>query len=226
MSDETPRMDTTAIIRRFVAGEDDALAGYMSRYGGKLVRAANRLIRKLGTDPASLDGEGAVDMAFFELCQMGHRGRLKLVRDGEDVLKLMTVIVDRVIKDEKKHFDAAKRGGAGERPRGDRALSERKVEDRRGTRAAGGYFQSEVDLDQITSGEPLIVDVVLNKIDFETFLEKLPNESLRTICTMRHERYTIKEIACYLGVVRRTVERNLVRIQSIYCKLNPGLELR
>jgi len=223
-SDETPRIDTTAIILRFVDGRDDALAEYMARYKGKFVRMADRLIRKLGIDPASLDGEGAVDLAFFELCQMRDRGRLDLIKGSEDFLKLMTVVLDRVIKDEKKRSNAAKRGGAGERPRADRAASEGKVQVGDDTRPAAGDHWTEIYLNELMYDQPLVEDMVFSKIEFEEFLDKLDDDVLRTICNMRCEGYSIKEIAGRLGVVGRTVERKLATIQMIYWELNPGLE--
>ena len=83
-----------------------------------------------------------------------------------------------------------------------------------------------MSLDKLVSGQPLVVDMVLSKIEFEDFVEKLPDEALRTIFTMRHAGYSIKEIASRLGVVARTVERKLARIQLLYSELNPGLEAK
>ena len=111
MSDECPRMETTALIRRFAAGDDDALAEYVVGYKGKLVRAANRSLRKLRIDEADLDVEGAVDMAFGEICQLRDHGTLDSMGDSNEFLKLMIQHTKWIINDQKKRSDAAKRGG-------------------------------------------------------------------------------------------------------------------
>ena len=59
---------TAAIVRRFVAGENDAAALYLARFKGTLLRAAERSIRRRRIDQADLDAEGAVDLAFGRIC--------------------------------------------------------------------------------------------------------------------------------------------------------------
>jgi DNA-directed RNA polymerase specialized sigma24 family protein len=215
MSDEIPRLDTTAIIRRFAAGDNVALDEYIARYRGKFVRTANRLIHKLGIDTASLDGEGAVNMALVELWQMRERGLLRPIQDSDDILKLMNVILERLIRHEYRRSKATKRGGGGTSQAG-HAAGRRDLKAGEKGGAHQGYLRIDADLDQLISGQPPFVDVVLGKIEFEAFLEELSDEGLRTIFKMRYAGGSVKDIARRLGVVVRPVERKLARIQSIY----------
>jgi len=194
MSDECPRIDTTALIRRLAAGNDDALAEYLLRYKGKLVRAANRSLRKLRIDEADLDVEGAVDMALAEVCQLRGRGILDSIGDSDEFLKLMIQHTEWIINDQKKRSERAKRG------------------------APRGAHRTQVDLDQLASREPPVEDAVITELEFQALLERLPDDSHRTIFNMRRQGYAIEEIAHRLGLARRTIERKLANIERIFLK--------
>jgi len=220
MGDECPRIDTTALIRRFAAGEDNALDEYLVRYKGKLLRAANRSLRKLRIDEADLDVEGAVDMAFGKVCQLRDRCILDSIADSDKFLKLMITHMETVINDQKKRSEAAKRGG----PRGAKARwAKGRREDGAGAAPVTdtGYHRTQVDLDQFVSREPPVQDVVVTELEFQALLERLPDDVHRTIFEMRRQDYSIEEIAHRLGLVRRTIERKLGNIEKIYLKYNP-----
>jgi len=194
MSDDSQRIDTTALIRRFADGDDGALAEYLDRYKGTLVRAANRALHKHRIDGADLDGEGAFDMAFGKVGQLRNRGILNSIADSDEFLKLMITLMETVINDQKKRSDAAKRGGP------------------------TGAHRAEVDLDQVISHDPPVDDVVVTDLVFQALLERLPDDVHRTIFRMRRQDYSIEEIAHRLGLVRRTIERKLDNIEQIYLK--------
>jgi len=194
MCAELSREDTTALIRRFAAGEDDALNEYLVRYKGKLLRAAIRSLRKLRIDEADLDVEGAVDMAFGEVAQLRDRCLLDSIADSDEFLKLMIQHTEWIINDQKKRSDAAKRGG----PR--------------------GHHRTEVDLDQFVSREPPVEDVGVTEFEIQALLERLPDDVHRTIFKMRRQGYSIEEIAHRLGLVRRTIEYKLETIEEICLK--------
>jgi len=220
MNDECSRIDTTALIHRFAAGEDDALAEYLVRYKGKILRAANRSLCKLSIDEADLDVEGAVDLAFGEVCQLRNRCILDSIADSDEFLKLMIQHTEWIINDQKKRSAAAKRGGL----RGANACW---AKGRRHDEAAVapvtvmGHHRTEVDLGEVVSREPPVEDVLVTDLEIQALLERLPDDVHRTILKMRFQRYSIEEIAHRLGVVRRTIERKLENIERIYLKDHP-----
>jgi hypothetical protein len=221
MSDEIPGLDAMAIIRRYVDGADDALGELIACYRARFLRTANGLLRKLGIDPASLDGDGAVDLAFNELFRIRDDPCLASIKDSEDLLKLMTVVLRGIVKDEKKHSDAIRRGGAGRKAREDRAPGQGKARGGNNTRPVGAYHRTEMDLDQLISDQPPVEDTVLINMELEEFLEKLGDVGLRAIFRLLRDEYSIREIAGLLRVSVTTVRRKQARIQSIYWELNP-----
>jgi len=97
MCAELPREDTTAIIRRFVAGQDDAIGQDCARHEGELVRAAARLIRCLGVAEVELEGQEAVNIALYRLSQARDRGTLDAIKNSGEFLKVCLTFVKRVI---------------------------------------------------------------------------------------------------------------------------------
>jgi len=220
MCAELSREDTTALIRRFAAGEDDALNEYLVRYKGKLLRAAIRSLRKLRIDEADLDVEGAVDMAFGEVAQLRDRCLLDSIADSDEFLKLMIQHTEWIINDQKKRSAAAKRGGL----RGAKACWDKgRRDDEAGVAPVTvmGHHRTEVDLGEVVSREPPVEDVLVTDLEIQALLERLPDDVHRTIFKMRFQGYSIEEIAHLLGVVRRTIERKLENIERIYLKDHP-----
>jgi DNA-directed RNA polymerase specialized sigma24 family protein len=133
----------------------------------------------------------------------------------------MTVVLRRIVMNEKKHSDTIRRGGAGRKPRAGRARGEGNARGGDSTRPVAAYHRTEMDLDDLISDQPLVEETVNSKIEYEDILEKANSEDLRTIFERRLEGYSIGELAGLLGVSVRTVERKLARIQRIYRDLNP-----
>jgi hypothetical protein len=73
MDEDFPRVDTPGLIRGFAAGDNAALVIYLGRHKGMLLQAAMRLVRTLSIDPAEIDAEGTVDMAFGEVVRLKDR---------------------------------------------------------------------------------------------------------------------------------------------------------
>jgi DNA-directed RNA polymerase specialized sigma24 family protein len=203
LDDET----STLIIRRFAAGDDDALAKYLSHNKGRFVRSADRLIRQLEIDEADLDGEGAVDLALSKLSQAGQRKMLASIKNSDDFARLMTTVLCRVISDQKKCSEASRRGG-------DRAA-------RLGGNGVGGaavprFTRTEADLDSFQSPLPPAEDVFIAKNELRLLLERVGEPILRTIIKMRYEGFTRKEMAQSLGVSERTIQQKLANIRDIH----------
>ena len=79
LDEDMPELETTTIIiHRFAAGDDHALAEYLSRHKVKFVPGRLRKIRHLKIVEAAMDGKGAVDLAFMEMCEKKRLWRAQL----------------------------------------------------------------------------------------------------------------------------------------------------
>jgi DNA-directed RNA polymerase specialized sigma24 family protein len=209
-----------SIIHRFAAGEDDGLTKALIRCKGGLVRAANRMIRRLGIDEADLDGEGAVNLAFFELRQTEDRNGAHAVSEDDAFFRLAWGTVRRVILQQKRRSRSVKRGGAGRLKTGRHAGQDMGATDPRP--ADGGFRRIEADLDQFVSQESPIEDVVDAKLEFDALVQRLPDDLHRKVLIMHDQGFSIKEIALDLDLDRKTIARKRETIERIYRKSKPG----
>jgi DNA-directed RNA polymerase specialized sigma24 family protein len=211
--------DLNVAGRGRAASEDDAIVACYAYYKPFFVRAANRMAHELGIDEADLDGEGAFDLAFTEICAGGDHG-LDRIRDGRDLPKLLTVILRRLFIGALRRSQAIKRGGprvcgtSGYRGGRNNAIGA-------DANTNSGRHRVDADLDRLASPEPPVEDVVAARLEFEALLEALPDDLHRTILTM-HQHHSIEEIAHDLGRARDTIERKLKTIQMIHGKSQPG----
>jgi len=213
MCTELLREDTTGIIRRFVAGQDDAIGQYCARHEGELVRAAGALIRRLGLAEVEIEAREAVNIALYRLFQARDRGTLAAIKDSDEFLKECLTMVRRVILKVKERSGTIKRGGggsgAGEKPRRGSAKPDAHGTSRR-------VLRTEADLDQFYSDIAPPEDFVLGNEEVEGFLKVLGDADLQEILTMRLQECTEDEIARHLRVVPRTIKRKLAFIRLTY----------
>jgi DNA-directed RNA polymerase specialized sigma24 family protein len=193
------------------APEYDSLERLFERHRAHLVVVAAHKIRRLGVDQADIDADGALDLAFVELRDARDRGPAVTSGCGDEFLKLMTVIVDRILNDCKQRSGARKRTGrvagvAGPEP-GDAGAN---------NRAEAARRRTDIDLDQLASSQPPVDDEVAAKLDSESFLETLPDDHHRHILTLLREGQSIQDISVRLGLSRKTVERKLRYIRQTF----------
>ncbi len=213
MCAELPREDTTGIIRRFVAGQDDAIGQYCARHQVEMVRAAAMLIRCLGIAEVELEGQEAVNIALYELFQARDRGTLAAIKNSDEFRAVCLTFVKRVILKVKKRCDAIKRGGgvsgAGEH--------ERQADGDIDARGTNRHFRRiEAALDQLYCDVDPAEDVVLANEELKEFLAVLGDPTLQEILKMRLRKCTIDEIADHLGLVPRTIKRKRAMIRMAY----------
>jgi DNA-directed RNA polymerase specialized sigma24 family protein len=206
---------TTIIIHRFAAGDDHALTEYLSRHKAKFVRLATRTIRHLGIDEADLDGEGAVDLAFTELCEKKRRGALASVNSSQDFAKMLTRILDRVINDQRRRAQASKRGGNGAAARPGNGAGA-------GKGRADRFTRTYADLDAFLSPLPPVEELIIAVSELEYLLKRVGNPILVRIVKLRYEGFTRKAIAKDLDVTERTVQQKLAIIREIHSQLFPN----
>ena len=186
-----------------------------------LLRLATRTIRKCHIDEADLDAEGAVDLAFSQLCQTTVPWSDNAT-DGDIFVKVMTVAIRRVVRDRLRHALRRKRIGSIADLADKAAEAEaRGPEVTPGTKLAP--HRQEWDLDEFVSPEPPAEDVVAAKLEFEAFLQRLPDDLHRSVLILRHEGHSIPAMALLLNVTRRTVERKLKDNQQSYRQWKPDI---
>jgi len=104
--DKISRLSDASLLRRFRAGDDDAASALCSRYSSRLVELAKQ---SAGSDLLiRVDAEDIVQSAFgafFHRVSIGHY----LVEEGEELWKLLLVIVLNKVRMAGKHHRAAKR---------------------------------------------------------------------------------------------------------------------
>jgi len=215
MCAELSREDTTGIIRRFVAGQDDAIGQYCARHEGELVHAAATLIRGLGVAEVELEGQEAVNIALYRLLQARDRGTLDAIKNSDEFLKVCLTFVKRVVLEVKERSGAIKRRGGVSRA-GENVGQADGAGDAQG--AGRGFRRIQAALDQLYSDVCPAEDLVIAEDELERFLDVLGDPTLQAILTMRVRECTMDEIARDLGLAPRTVKRKLVLIRLTYDK--------
>jgi DNA-directed RNA polymerase specialized sigma24 family protein len=180
------------------AGDPAAAQRLWEAYFAKLVALARARLR--GTPRRAADEEDVALSAFDSFCRAAGRGRFPRLDDRDDLWQLLVVITVRKAIDLAQHEGRAIRGGG-------RVLA---LSDLEGTGA-----------EEVLGGEPspeLAVQVVEQ---FQRLLDRLGNETLRSVAMWKLEGYTNEEIAARLGCVRFTVDRKLRAIRRIWSGEEP-----
>ena len=216
----SPDTDTPGIIRRSAAGSDDGLAQALTRCKGKLVRAADRMIRRLAIDEADLDAEGAVNLALFELRQTEDRDGTQAFKEDDAFFKRAWGTVRRVVLQQKRRSRSVKRGGVGRIGTTRSSSLDSRTQD--SGAADVGFRRIEANLDQFVSHDAPIEDVVAAKLEFDALVQRLPDDLHRMVLIMHDQGFSIKEIARDLDLDRKTVARKRQNIERIYRESRSG----
>jgi DNA-directed RNA polymerase specialized sigma24 family protein len=199
-------------------GTYDSPEGHLGRRKNELLGIARRKIRWFRVDPADLDAEDAVDMAYCAFFLSIVHGSDDRIKEGE-FLRHMTVIIRRIVRAQKRRSSARKRSGASA------SLWDQGNEVRNQflRNKKPGMSDRELDLDQIVSCDAPVADVVGASLVRDSFLELMPDERHRVIFTMCEEGHSIEAMAIILGVSRRTIERTRRDNQRIFRGWKPDL---
>jgi DNA-directed RNA polymerase specialized sigma24 family protein len=179
------------------AGGDQAAQQLWERYFAQLVDLARSTLRARRGRRAVEDEEDAALSAFDSFCRGAVRGRFPLLRDRDDLWRLLVVITLRKALDQVQRQRAARRGR-------NRVIADGDLP--AGTGEDGG-------LDRLLAAEPTPEFAVMVADEYLWLKGKLPDESLRLVLDLRLEGYTHDEIAERLQCARRTITRKLDRIR-------------
>jgi DNA-directed RNA polymerase specialized sigma24 family protein len=183
----------TRCIGSLKRGDPDAARILWHRYFRRLVGLARE---RLGAAPRRLADEEDIALSALDSVFRGaRRGRFARLADRDDLWQLLGVIAARKAIDLVKHERALKRGGGGAAP---------------GT-----------DLDRLI-GPGLSPELAAQVAEeCQRRLDLLGDDKLRTVALRKLEGDTNDEIASQLGCDRRTVERKLRLIRTVWQK-EPG----
>jgi DNA-directed RNA polymerase specialized sigma24 family protein len=183
----------TCWITQLRAGDQAAADPLWGRYFERLVALAR--VRLLRAPRRAADEEDVALSAFHSFCRATEQGRFPKLDDRDDVWRLLVVLTTRKAAHLLRDGGRLKRGGGV--PRG----------------YAG---DEEVDLDLVAGEEPGPEFVAEVAEESRRLLNRLDDDTLRSIVIWKLEGYTNQEIAVKLACVPRTVERKLRLIRDIW----------
>lgn len=172
------------------AGNLDAAQPLWVRYFERMVALARNCLQ--AGPRAMADEEDVATSAFASFCRCMTADRFPRLDDRDDLWKILMSLTARKAADLIHHENRLKRGGAGLR---------------------GGR---DIDWEEVIGSQPTPEFVVQVAEEYQRLLDRLGNDSLRTIALWKLEGYTTHEIAERIGCTGRTVERKLRVIRSIW----------
>lgn len=207
LNDSTQSHEISRMLPRIKAGDDQAVAVVWRKYFEQLVRYSRR---KLGELPRrAVDEEDVALSAMYSFCRGMEAGKFENVDDRHDLWKLLVTITARKVCAKRRHEYAAKR-------------DVRRVVDPGVLNPNSSGDGCMFSVDQL-GGPPtqeMADSVVANCHQLLDCLD----EKCRQVALWTLEGYSNNEIADKLGCVRRTVERKLERIRSVWSRQGFGLK--
>jgi DNA-directed RNA polymerase specialized sigma24 family protein len=181
------------MIQALKQGDRDAAQVLWNRYFQRLVGLAQTRLR--GVKRPLADEEDVALSALDSFYRGAARGRFPQLADRDELWQLLVVITVRKVYDLVRHEGRPSRGG--------------------------GRLQTLSDLVDAGAGEllgneptPELAAQVAEECT--RLLDRLGNDTLRSVALWKMEGHTNEEIAAKLGCVRFTVDRKLQNIRQIW----------
>lgn len=191
----------TEWISQLKGGDEAAAQQLWERYFGEIVQLARR--RLAGAKRALADEEDVALSTFKSLCRGAERGRFPKLSDRDSLWSLIIAIVAHKSTDLIRHENRQKRGGRGQAKHAASVCDERQA----------------VSLSEIIEQRPTPEFAAIISSQFESLLGKLEradDPDLIQIATAKMSGESNKEIAAKLGCVRRTIERKIQIIRTMW----------
>jgi RNA polymerase sigma factor (sigma-70 family) len=212
---------TTIIVNKIAAGDRIALEEFVHRYNRKMVRMADRYMRRLRTHLVTCDAEDAVNGTLAKLYRRATDGELPCVESSTQFWKMFFSMLKVEIRGALDRDAATKRGGPGvHRSRSQRRCCDAPNDSPRLPRE--GFRFDYLSVDEIYSLLPPRHDLALIQIEIEEFLQHLGDPITRRIATLKLESYTNEQIAELLDYNERTIERRLTFIRKRFLAYQKG----
>jgi RNA polymerase sigma factor (sigma-70 family) len=208
---------TTIIVNKIAAGDRIALEEFVHRYNRKMVRMADRYMRRLRTHLVTCDAEDAVNGTLAKLYRRAIDGELPCVESSVEFWKMFFSMLKDEIRGALDRDAATKRGGPGAR----RSRDQRRLG---GNARAWGEWSG---LDYLSVDEVYTLlapsrDLALIRLEIEEFLQHLDDPLTRRIAVLKLQSYTNGQIAELLELNERTIERKLVAIRRRFLEYEAG----
>jgi DNA-directed RNA polymerase specialized sigma24 family protein len=187
----------TVWIRRLEAGDPDAAERLWKSYFPRMVRSARWRLQGYSSHLA--DEEDIALSAFKSFCRA--TGNLHQLRDRVSLWPFLLMLVARKVSHLIRHERRVKRFG----------------------RLASARQGMEALMNEVPGREPPPDLVHQLNDECQNLFDRLPDDSLRTVASMKLEGYTNGEIAQHLGCGHRTVERKLQVIRQLWSGDEPQL---
>lgn len=191
----------TEWLGRLKVGDQEAAQQLWARYFDRLVRLARGKLRGARRDA---DAEDVALSAIDSFYRAAAAGRFPNLHDRQGLWPLLVAITARKAIKAHAHELRKKRGGG--RVRGESAFGPPAVD----------ADEEPAGWQQVLGHEPTPAFACEVAEEFQRLLDRLPEQSLRSVALWKLEGYTNAEIADKLGCIDRTVERKLRTIRRIW----------
>lgn len=198
MADDYDR-SVTQWIQGLKDGREEAAAALWQHYFQQLVRMSGRKLG--GASRRVADEEDIALTAFKSLCMGAAAGRFERLESRDDLWQILVAIASRKAVDQIRRNVSQKRGGG--TVRGDSIMLSSGIDE------PGGF-------EQFISQEPTPDMIASVEEQCQAMLDRLPDDMLRRLATLRLEGYSNEEIAEQAGMSLRSVERKLAVIREIW----------
>jgi RNA polymerase sigma factor (sigma-70 family) len=185
----SPSNSVTEWLEQLKAGDRDAAEKLWQRYFGSLVQVARRKLRRLPRLPR--DEEDVALSALMSLFDGTAQGRFPKLHDRSGLWPLLITITARKAAKVLRHEHCPTRGG-------------------------GRVIDTGQPLDQLIGRAPTPDFIAEVAEEYRRLMERLGDDTLRSLAALKMEGYGNSEIAQKLGCSRVTVQRRLRLIYRIW----------
>jgi DNA-directed RNA polymerase specialized sigma24 family protein len=188
------------------AGDELAAQRLWESYFQQMVQLARRKL--VGAPRAIADEEDVALSAFNSFCNGAREGRFTQLVDRTNLWPLLLAITANKSVDLIRLQNRLRRGGSG-------------GSDRPATQDNTAKKRSAVHLDELISQEPSpeFISQMTDELDFLLrLLDDTQDPDLKTIALLKMDGFRNDEIAKKIGCVRRTIERKLTLISTLWAR--------
>jgi RNA polymerase sigma factor (sigma-70 family) len=201
MSDDLWQEGTTDLLNRYIRGQPEALGPVLARHESRMIQTAAHLIWRLGRIDPAYGPEDAVADAWTKVCEILKNSQVQTIRGSFEFWRRFYTILRREIHAEHKRSTATKRAERQHRQVGD---------------------PGEPPLDSLWAHLPPQEALVMAQLEIEDLIAYLEDPQLQEILKLRLREYTVDEIADFLDVSSRTIERRLKEIREVFLRSRRG----
>lgn len=202
MNEPVESESVTQWIGTLKAGDSAAAQPLWERYYARLQGLAKSRLR--GRAGGMSDEEDVALSAFRALCEGALVGRFPMLRDRDDLWRLLVVLTARKASNQVRHERRRKRGAG-------QVVRETDLLAADGEAAQGG-------IDDVIGDEPTPEFALQAAEQYHRLLDILPDATLRQIARWKLEGYTNEEIRERLGCSLRTVNNKLELIRKTWLR--------